>query len=231
MNPHCLLAQMISTCSSLRAHKLCFLFVVYVSHSELCFLSVCVILFTSSKTSFLSLLAFSFLCDSFVSQAVTSSDMPFSFYWDVCFFTSGTPSLHSLLLPPLISHNSPSHYSSVDFRQSRLYWCVFCLLLQTRAAFTVLFTSCILYIPCSYLSAPNSQMLPFEIHCLYFSFSFPKDFQISLPSAHYLSFLFLFPWNYSSWVVFPFKMQRTQGQFALILSVLHHKGNTPFQAE
>lgn len=43
--------------------------------------------------------------------------------------TSGNLSLHSLLLPPLISHNSPPRYSSVDFRQRNLYWCVFCLLL------------------------------------------------------------------------------------------------------
>lgn len=38
--------------------------------------------------------------------------------------TSGTLSLNSLLFPPLISHNSPPHSSSVDFRPSHFYWCV-----------------------------------------------------------------------------------------------------------
>lgn len=117
---HCLLAQMISTCCSLRTHMVCFLFVVYVFHSELCFLCICVILFSSSKTSFLSLLAFPFCITPFFSQAVIFSAIPFSFYWDVRFVTSGTLSFNSLLLPPLISHETPPHFSSVDFRKSRL---------------------------------------------------------------------------------------------------------------
>lgn len=74
-------------------------------------------------------LSFSFLYCSFFSQAVTSSAMPFSFYWDVRFVTSGILSFNSLLLSPLISHDTPPHFSSVDFRKKRLYWCVLCLLL------------------------------------------------------------------------------------------------------
>lgn len=77
----------------------------------------------------LSFFFFSFLCYPFFCQAVTSLAMLFSFSWDVCFITSGTLSLNSLLLPPLISHEILPHLASVDFRQSCLYWCVFCLLL------------------------------------------------------------------------------------------------------
>lgn len=53
-------------------------------------------------------------------QALTSSAMHFSFCRHVCPSTAGTFSLISLFFL-LISHKTPPHSSSVDFRQSHLY--------------------------------------------------------------------------------------------------------------
>lgn len=187
---------------------------LYVPCSELRFLSACDSVFTLRAFLCASELAPFVLLPRF--SGCSFSAMRFSSYWDVRSISGGTLSLNSFLFPPLIPH-SPLPIRPLWISDQAVLTDVCCLLSCARAAFAALFISCILHVPCSCLRSPQlpSAFAASAWNPLPLCFPFlPKGPPNPSPPAHYLSFPFISPWNSSSWVSFPFMMQRTQEQFA-----------------
>lgn len=179
LNPRCLLyyAQFISTalCSAPECLVSC---LYYMAPTLSCDFSVSVQVCFQGLLS--KPLSFSPLCSSFfpsgchfLKSCISSTGVCAPSPWDAW--------SQLFAFSRWISHKTPPYFSSVDFTQSRLDWCMFCSLLSTGAAPPARSLFCVLHLPCSCLHFPSTlkgfHYLSLKSIVFIFSISSPKTFK------------------------------------------------------